>query len=286
MSTGFAKLDGGIVDSTLWMEPDDVLRVWVYFLAKADRRGVVRSSVPAIAHQCQKSIERVEEILAKLQSPDPYSRSSVDDGRRLRSVEGGWQMVNYLTYRNTRDDDARRDQQREWDRQNRPSGHARQQDTVRPQSDSPTRSDTVRHGPTYAEAEAEAEEKDQEQFAPPDSRAVPPDRSAAFLLPLNTGVEHPITEAQVREFSDLYPSVDVPQALRCMRGWLVSNPANRKTRSGILRFVNRWLAKEQNEAQPGRRGKNGARDQDGEGIVDRAAERARRISERTGVSLE
>jgi hypothetical protein len=72
---------------------------------------------------------------------------------------------------------------------------------------------------------------------------------AAMLLPLNDGTEFPITEEQVREFSDLYPAVDVPQSLRSMRAWCVSNPANRKTRNGVLRFVNRWLSKEQDNAK-------------------------------------
>ena len=31
-----------------------------------------------------------------------------------------------------------------------------------------------------------------------------------------------------------------------MRGWLLSNPKKRKTAGGMLRFVNSWLAKEQN----------------------------------------
>ena len=42
--------------------------------------------------------------------------------------------------------------------------------------------------------------------------------------------------------------MDVEQQLRNMRGWLNSNPKNRKTASGIGRFVNGWLAGEQNRA--------------------------------------
>ena len=83
--------------------------------------------------------------------------------------------------------------------------------------------------------------------APP---AAPP---PAFSLPLNTGAEFPIPEAQVREFADLYPAVDVMAQLRKMRGWLIANPANRKTSAGVLRFVTRWLGQEQDKA-----GKSGA----------------------------
>lgn len=80
--------------------------------------------------------------------------------------------------------------------------------------------------------------------AQPPMAATPP----AISLPLNDGSEYPITGAQVREFSDLYRAVDVEAQLRAMRGWLLANPANRKTRTGVLRFVARWLGQEQNKA--------------------------------------
>lgn len=95
----FAKLDGGIVDSTLWMQPHDVLRVWIAMLAKCDNVGVIRASVPAFAHLCMVPIERLELILAILTSPDPYSRTPDNDGRRLEVIDGGWLIVNYVKYR-------------------------------------------------------------------------------------------------------------------------------------------------------------------------------------------
>ena len=51
----------------------------------------------------------------------------------------------------------------------------------------------------------------------------------------------------VSEFKELYPSVDVEQELRKMKGWCNTNPTKRKTKRGILRFVNSWLAKEQDK---------------------------------------
>ena len=66
-----------------------------------------------------------------------------------------------------------------------------------------------------------------------------------IALPLNTGEEYPIDTEQAEEWAGLYPAVDVIQQLRAMRGWLNANPAKRKTKNGILRFVNTWLSKEQ-----------------------------------------
>lgn len=76
-----------------------------------------------------------------------------------------------------------------------------------------------------------------------------PEKSAStppvIALPLNDGSEYQIFQEQCKEWSDLYPSVDVMQQLRNMRGWLVSNPTRRKTKRGIRKFINSWLSREQ-----------------------------------------
>ena len=60
------------------------------------------------------------------------------------------------------------------------------------------------------------------------------------------GEEYPVMAMDVREYKDLYPAVDVEQALRSMRGWLLANPRKRKTARGIRRFISSWLDREQN----------------------------------------
>jgi uncharacterized protein YdaU (DUF1376 family) len=68
-------------------------------------------------------------------------------------------------------------------------------------------------------------------------------------LTLNDGTEYPVTEKQAQDFGALYPAVDVVQALRSMQGWCISNPKQRKTKSGIMKFINSWLAREQNNSR-------------------------------------
>ena len=68
-----------------------------------------------------------------------------------------------------------------------------------------------------------------------------------ITLPLNDKSEFPVFQEQCNEWAGLYPAVDVAQQLRNMKGWLNANPSRRKTRSGILRFITGWLAKEQNQ---------------------------------------
>lgn len=76
----------------------------------------------------------------------------------------------------------------------------------------------------------------------PDGASVP-----VMELPLNDATVYGVEQDKVREWAELYPCVDVLQELRNMKGWLDANPKKRKTRSGILRFINGWLAKEQDK---------------------------------------
>lgn len=74
-----------------------------------------------------------------------------------------------------------------------------------------------------------------------------PEKDPVITLPLNTGPEYPVMPEKVSEWQRLYPAVDVFQQLRNMRGWLLENKSRRKTASGIGRFINSWLAREQDK---------------------------------------
>jgi hypothetical protein len=98
-SRGYVKLDSAILYSSLWVEQHDVVRVWIAMLAMADASGLVRSSVPALAHLCFVTVERMREILEIFKAPDRDSRIQEYDGCKIREVEGGWVILNYLRYR-------------------------------------------------------------------------------------------------------------------------------------------------------------------------------------------
>lgn len=66
-------------------------------------------------------------------------------------------------------------------------------------------------------------------------------------IPLNDGTEWIPTEKLFEEYTRLYPNVDVRREFNTMRGWCISNPQKRKTKSGITRFVNSWLSREQDK---------------------------------------
>lgn len=95
----FVKLDTGILDSTLWLSDPEVRIVFITMLAMAGRGGMVEATAPGIARRANLSLETVRAALSELEAPDPDSRTLADDGRRVRRVDGGYQITNYEKYR-------------------------------------------------------------------------------------------------------------------------------------------------------------------------------------------
>jgi len=98
---------------------------------------------------------------------------------------------------------------------------------------------------TEIEKEIEKDKRDIYNTSCPELQNSGPEPEPIITLPLNTGEEYPIFQRDIDEFAELYPAVDVLQAMRGMRGWLSTNPERRKTKRGIRRFINSWLSKEQ-----------------------------------------
>lgn len=81
---------------------------------------------------------------------------------------------------------------------------------------------------------------------PEPEKSAPASRSPTVIsLPATQGHEVSITEADVSEWIQAFPAVDVPQQLRAMRQWLLANERNRKTAKGMRKFVVSWLTRDQ-----------------------------------------
>jgi len=65
------------------------------------------------------SVEQMVAAIDKFSSPDPYSRTPDNEGRRIETIEGGWVILNYTRYREKRDPEVRRQQVREAVRRHR-----------------------------------------------------------------------------------------------------------------------------------------------------------------------
>ena len=80
----------------------------------------------------------------------------------------------------------------------------------------------------------------QTSFASEQATELPP-------LILKDGTRFHISENHFKEFSDAYPNVDVKDQIFKMSQWLKTNPTKRKTKNGIMRFINSWIARSERE---------------------------------------
>lgn len=95
----WAPLFSKIVDSSLWMEPDLVVKVFITMLAKKDADQVVRGSAFNIACWAKKTEKEVLEALKVLSSPDKKRLEPQPfEGRRIQKVQDGWEILNGRFY--------------------------------------------------------------------------------------------------------------------------------------------------------------------------------------------
>ena len=157
MTDTFTKLSSGITESTIWSEPHSTRSVWVTMLAMADANGDVSASIPGLARRANATMEETEAALRCFLSPDPYSRTKENEGRRIIEIDGGWHLLNHGAYRGQRDPEARRQQNREAQARYRVN-HANSENNKPEVSQSkPIVSSVSRDKPKSAQAEAEAE---------------------------------------------------------------------------------------------------------------------------------
>jgi hypothetical protein len=76
-------------------------------LSQADANGRVYGSVPGLARIANISLDECEVALARFQAPDQYSRTQDFEGRRIRLIDGGWELINHAKYSKTRSADER-----------------------------------------------------------------------------------------------------------------------------------------------------------------------------------
>ncbi len=63
-----------------------------------------------------------------------------------------------------------------------------------------------------------------------------------YLLPLRNGEGTVDLAACRQQYQAAFPTLDIDKELKLMVVWANANPRKRKTRSGIDRFISRWLA--------------------------------------------
>lgn len=96
-------------------------------------------------------------------------------------------------------------------------------------------------------------------------------RPSGISLPLNDKSLYDVPMGKIALWRETYPAVDVEQELRRMIAWLEANPSKRKTRRGIERFINSWLARTQDSG--GSKGKKEVREAVGNNMYNTDARR-------------
>lgn len=83
----------------------------------------------------------------------------------------------------------------------------------------------------------------EDSCAEPETVSAPP----IISIILNDKTYFDVLPEDYNRWCELYPAVDVMQELRKMSSWSMDNPKKRKTKSGVRRFINAWLSKEQDK---------------------------------------
>lgn len=111
------------------------------------------------------------------------------------------------------------------------------------------------------------------------------DQASIISIPTNRfdtiGEEVGYAQAKLDEWQATYPIVDVPATMRLIRQWSIDAPTQRKTAKGMNKFINSWLARDQN-----RGGTNGGNKPRGEAGAARNSRFLQGIAAGIGASSE
>jgi hypothetical protein len=137
------------------------------------------------------------------------------------------------------------------DEYSKKSGHS---PDSRTDTDGETETDTDGEIKTLAESDKSlpASKPEEPPVTPPQESLslVPVSSPEPFIgtIPLIDGSSFGFTQDDLSGWCEAYPAVDVKAQLLEMREWSKANPKQAKTKAGIRRYINTWLAKEQDKS--------------------------------------
>lgn len=118
----YGKIFDSMYDGTL---ADDwrALITFQQLIVLCDPDGVIDMTPTAISRRTGIPIEHIKAGLEILENPDPYSRTPDEEGRRIKLLDEsrpwGWYLVNHTYYKNLKDQDEVRAENRERKRRQR-----------------------------------------------------------------------------------------------------------------------------------------------------------------------
>jgi len=199
---GFTKLDEHILQSSIMAESAVTFKIWITLLAACESNGIAYVSAIYLSSICHLPQSRVEGALERLEGPDPHSRSLADDGRRIRRVDGGYEIINYVIYRDMSLRDAEAERKRLYRREKKGCP------------------DIVRDRPDVSA-----------------SASV----SSSMSISLKEGEWGGITDKDKQAWGAAYPACDIQIELNRMVEWIKANPTKKKSnwRRFIVNWLSR-----------------------------------------------
>ena len=161
-------------------QPIEVRYTFIMLLAIADPTGRVVGTDVAIARRLNMPLDSFVNSVKQLGEPDPDSNSKEEEGRRVipSDSERGYQLVNYIKYRNLKDEEEKREYMREYMRK-------RREDEALRKTCKTVLTDVKNVTQAEAEAEADADAEEDKNTSTPQTPPAKPkktsDESLEFL---------------------------------------------------------------------------------------------------------
>jgi hypothetical protein len=101
---GFAKIYGDrLAESSLLQTAVSTRWVFIWMLSQADYKGRFKCcDIPTLAHASRTRLTECRRAVHTLEQPDASSQTPDHEGRRIKKIHGGWQVLNYEKYRDFR----------------------------------------------------------------------------------------------------------------------------------------------------------------------------------------
>lgn len=256
---GWIKIDRGLTDKPIWTcSTSKQKAILIALLTMANfkdsewewkgkkyvvKRGQMITSVKSICECAGKDIttQNVRTALARFEK---YEFLTIETTKRSSLIT----IVNYNKYQ-----DAPSEANKQTNNQltiNQQTGN--NQLTINQQSTNNqlTTKEEYKERKESKECKEEKESKelkDLKNSCSEHSQTAEPEADVEAII-LNDKSEWRPTQKTFEEYTRLYQDIDVKQSFAHMRAWCISNPKKCKTRNGVERFVNSWLAGDQDKA--------------------------------------
>lgn len=204
-------------------QPIEVRYTFIMLLAIADPTGRVVGTDVAIARRLNMPLDSFVNSVKQLGEPDPDSNSKEEEGRRVipSDSERGYQLVNYIKYRNLKDEEEKREYMREYMRK-------RREDEALRKTCKTVLTDVKNVTQAEAEAEAEEDKNTNTPQTPPAKPKRTSDESPEFLSfweAYPRKESKPQAERAFRKAMKLTTLSEILKAIERFRGvWKQSDP--------------------------------------------------------------